>query len=388
MFSKRFRYARGKTVAVADIGSGSAGVAILSVRPGEPARIIAAERCVLPFENRDTDATISGVLAQLSAAGEKALAGYRARVGQDAAPISKAYAIIRVPWTHSKTIRAGSQFPDDTLIEGEMVAGLARDALGKDTGFAQDRILEASIVRVELNGYPTAHPAGLRAHSINMGVLVSDCEPRIKSGVVEALSRTFSCAPPALRSGTRALLAVLREAATLPKNCLIVDMTSEATNFIALRKGVATEQALVPEGVRSILKRIATTALPEETLSLMRLLETDRCEEATCMALKASLGRAEPELVRVFGEAIGTIAAVRRLPNTLVLYVQEDFSSWLVQLFSRIDFAQFTMTTRPFAPHALTNKSLESLVAYTSDVHPDTGLCVGSALVNIEEGSA
>lgn len=388
MFSIGSARTREKVIAVADIGSGSAGVAILSLHKGEPARILAAERCVLPFENRDADATVSGVLAQLSLAAEKALAAYRASKGDSRAPVSKVYAVIRVPWTRAKTIHAGAVFSEDTLIKEGVVAQLAREAVGKDTGFERDRILEISIVRVELNGYPTAHPAGQRARSVHIGVLISDCDPRIKDGVIQTLSRTFSCPPPCLRSGTRALLSVLREVATLPKNCFIVDMTSEATSLIALRKGVATEQAVVPEGARSILKRIAATALPEETLSLMRLLETDQCEEATCVALKASLGRAEPELVRIFGEAVGTIAASRRLPNSLILYVQEDFSPWLVQLFSRIDFAQFTMTTRPFAPHALTNKNLEALVTYAPAVHPDTALCVGSALVNIEEGAA
>lgn len=387
MLSLNLGAGREKMIAVADVGSGSAGVAIIAVGSGLPARVIAAERCRLPFEERTPEATIAGIGAQLTSAGEKALTAYKASGAKS--PISATYAIIRAPWTRSKTIRAMSRFPEDTKIEEAMIAEVAKAAFATPSEAGEEELdaantLEASIVRVELNGYPTARPKGKSAHTLGVSVLVSDCDPRVRRSVVETMSRIFVCPPPALRSGTRALLAILRESPTFPEDCLVINMTSDATNLILVTGGIATRHTRISEGVRSIVKRIGEGRLPEETLTHMRMLMRDQCDDEACAAISAAIARAEPELVRIFGEAMGRLAVTERLPNTLILAAQEDLVPWLSQFFSRIDFTQFTVTTRPFEAGTVTHKDIESLITHPAGTTADPGLSVAGALVNIE----
>ena len=387
MFSLRSAHKREKIIAVADIGSGSAGVAIIAISPDLPARVIVAERSRLPFEERSVEATIAGITAQLSSAGEKALAAYAATSG--ASPISAAYAVIRAPWTRSKTIRAMSKFPEEQQVTDALITETARAAFAAPSESGEDEpdpanILETSIVRVELNGYPTARPKGKYAHTLGVSILVSDCDPRVRKNVVETVSRIFACPPPSLRSGTRALLSVLRESPAFPDDCLIVNMTSNATNLIVVTGGTAVRHTRIPEGVRSIVKRIGGTGLPEETLTLIRMVAHDQCEHEACKATSAAIARAEPELARIFGEAMGRIAATERLPNTLILAVQEDLAPWLSQFFSRIDFTQFTVTTQPFEAVMVTHKGISDMITVPAGMTPDPGLSVAGALVNIE----
>ena len=387
MFSLRSTHKREKIVVVADIGSGSAGVAIIAISPDLPARVIVAERSRLPFEERSVEATIAGITAQLSSAGEKALAAYAATSG--ASPISAAYAVIRAPWTRSKTIRAMSKFPEEQQVTDALITETARAAFAAPGESGEDEpdpanILETSIVRVELNGYPTARPKGKYAHTLGVSILVSDCDPRVRKNVVETVSRIFACPPPSLRSGTRALLSVLRESPAFPDDCLIVNMTSNATNLIVVTGGTAVRHTRIPEGVRSIVKRIGGTGLPEETLTLIRMVAHDQCEHEACKATSAAIARAEPELARIFGEAMGRIAATERLPNTLILAVQEDLAPWLSQFFSRIDFTQFTVTTQPFEAVMVTHKGIADMITVPAGMTPDPGLSVAGALVNIE----
>jgi len=387
MFSLRSTHKREKIVVVADIGSGSAGVAIIAISPDLPARVIVAERSRLPFEERSVEATIAGITAQLSSAGEKALAAYAATSG--ASPISAAYAVIRAPWTRSKTIRAMSKFPEEQQVTDTLITETARAAFAAPSESGEDEpdpanILETSIVRVELNGYPTARPKGKYAHTLGVSILVSDCDPRVRKNVVETVSRIFACPPPSLRSGTRALLSVLRESPAFPDDCLIVNMTSNATNLIVVTGGTAVRHTRIPEGVRSIVKRIGGTGLPEETLTLIRMVAHDQCEHEACKATSAAIARAEPELARIFGEAMGRIAATERLPNTLILAVQEDLAPWLSQFFSRIDFTQFTVTTQPFEAVMVTHKGISDMITVPAGMTPDPGLSVAGALVNIE----
>src|SRR3989344_1128179 len=377
---------RGERVfAVADIGSGSGGVCILATSGQGPARLLAAERCVLSFEERTLEATISGISAKLSEAAEKALAF--ATKDSTMRAVSEVYAIVRGPWTHSKAIRATSKLPKDTRIDGAMIGGLAKEALAEDTEFDRANIMEASVVRVELNGYATAQPEGKQAHTISVSVLLSELDPRVRAGISETLSRAFSAPPPTLRSGLRALISTLRESSALPKDCVIVDMTSEATHIVAVRKGVPAETAVVAEGKRSILKRIAGDKMPEEVLALMKMLEDDKCEPAACEAIKAAIAHVEPELVRVFGETIGKLAAKRRVPKPPIIAAHADLLPWLSRFFSRIDFTQFTVTMQPFIPKAIGQEYVTDLIDVPSSLSVDLGLLLAASLVNIEQRS-
>lgn len=366
--------------AVADIGSGSGGVCILATNGTTPAHIIAAQRCTLSFEERSEDATIAGIIGMLAEASQKAIA--LAQKNTSVGALSGVYAVVRGPWTRSKTIRATTEIPEHTHVDGAMISKIAKDALAHDTQFDSANIMEAIVMRVELNGYATARPEGKHAETIAVSVLVSDVDPRLRTGILETLTRIFSV-QPILRSGLRALLSTMRESSVLPKECVLVDITSEATHVVAIRKGVPAETAVVGEGKRSILKRLAGDKMPEEVLGLMRLLEEDTCESAACQALQASIAQVEPELVRVFGEAMSTLAARRRLPNPLIIAAHENLLPWLTRFFSRIDFSQFTVTTRPFVARAIDPEHLADIIDVPRDVS-DRGLLIAASLVNIE----
>ena len=374
----------GHVVAVADVGSGSAAVAILLLRDGLPAQILAAERALLSYENRSEEATIKGVLTQLSTEGEKVKVAYQASSHRAAGSIDRVYAIIRAPWTKTRTVKITEQFEHDTYITQRLIEDSAHKAVAQQKDIEQDALLEASVVRVELNGYPCAEPVGKTVRVLSVAVLISECDTRVKTSVIETLAKLFSF-QPTLRSGTRALLTVLREAEGRPKNCVIIDMTSEATDIISIRKAITVGHSLVPEGVRSILRRIAESAMPEETLGLLRMLAMDQTDTTTAERMNAALAKAEPELVRVFGGAMEAMVAQRRLPNELILLTHPDLARWLAYFFARIDFSQFTITMQPFAVTTLAARSLERFVVSTEGAPIDTGLSLACSLVNIEE---
>ena len=378
----------GKTVAVADIGGGSAGVAIVSIPKSGPSRVESLARSILPIESRSPEARAALVMGLLKEASEKAVASYAKNANATSSPqFEGAYAIIRAPWIRTKTARAESVLKEETLVSSAMISKLATEALQSDTDLDHARILEASIVRVKLNGYPTARPERKYAHQIDASMLLSECHPWIRFSVEETLRKTFSCRAPALRSGTRAIMTVLRESGILTKDSLVVNMTSGATNLITVRKGVVSEVEHVLEGSWTIVQRIAGSKMPEEVFSLIRLWAEDRCEREACASIQKSMAEVEPELVKIFGEAFSKMATIRRLPNTLILLVPEDLEEWLAKFFSRIDFSQFTLTTQPFTTNVSTMKTLSNMLSYREGVVPDPGLAVASALVNIEAHS-
>lgn len=369
---------RGRIFAVADVGNGSVAIGIVAVPTRGPAHLLSAHRAALPAGERENDATSAAIVSLTAETAEKALAAYGGNV-------PAAYAIIHSPWSRSKTARAEKTLEADTKLDKNTIGALAHSALESEPGLDRENTIEAGIIRVELNGYPTEKPLGKRAHNLAASVLITTCDKKVKDGVSAALSRVFSCPPPKLRSDTRALLSVIRESSLLPKESLILNMTYEATNTLVVRKGVVTETAFIPEGSSSIVRRIGGDKLPEETMTLIRLLALDQCEDAACEATRAAMAKVESDIVKEFGEMFGRLSAARRLPNRLLLLTHDELSPWLVRFFSRIDFAQFTVTTRPFMPSPLSLEALKELVVSESPSARDVSLGIAAALVNMEE---
>ena len=170
----------------------------------------------------------------------------------------------------------------------------------------------------------------------------------------------------------------------LKKYCFVVDVGAQATSLVTIRKDVATDIVHVPEGSNTILKRIAGEKMPEETLTMMRMLAHGQCDKDACDAITQALAHAETDLVRIFGEAMAKMATSRRLPNDLILFAPADMTDWLVQFFSRLDFAQFTITTRPFSPRVESGKGLTGSLTFATGADADSDLSIASALVNIE----
>jgi len=115
------------------------------------------------------------------------------------------------------------------------------------------------------------------------------------------------------------------------------------------------------------------------------IAENDACEGEKCTAVQKNLAVIEPELARAFGESFGPLSLERRFPDKLVLVADADVSTFLSQLFSRIDFTQFTATTVPFSVHVISAVELSPWLSMPEPM--DTSLSIASALVNIERST-
>ena len=383
MFKMHLGHKRGKLVAVADVGTGSAAIALMTIEPGAPARVIAAERAILPIETRSQDATITGVATQLTVAGEKIQKTHSALMQKGAGPVKELFVILRAPWVRSRVARALATFKGDSLITSRMITDMAEKMLAEDPALDKNNLLEATIVRTELNGYPCAKPAGKHARSLSVFALLSEAAAGVRPEVESSLQKIFPHLTPVFRSATRASIGVLKVLPGIGSDYVVVDIASEGTILTSVRDGIAAEHEQVPEGMRGIVQRITVSGLPEETLSMMRMVARDECSDPACEAIRTAITRVEPELVRIFGEVMAKCIVDRRLPNTLVLLVHPDLSNWLSKFFSRIDFAQFTQTTQPFTVRSIETGELSALVRPEDGVSLDSGLALSCGLVNI-----
>jgi hypothetical protein len=394
MFGKR---AIGKAVLVVDVDDASVGVSVVEVQASAPAIVLASERMMLPLESRSTDQSASAIVQLLEQCADKVLKGYMAAgpgetkkpshgASARAAP-SAVHVILRAPWTRFRTAQSTESFSEPRAISKDIIPALAKKAIATITDLDASNILETGVMQVFLNGYPTGQPIGKRAQTIAVTAFESDVHATMKKGFTEVFGKLLPGRPLTFRSGMRALLTVLHEHVPDINRFVVVDLGGSATSIAVVRKEMVTQNAEATEGSATIIKRVAGAGLPEETLTQLRMLMSDTCTTDACKATKDALAKAEPELVKAYGDMIGKLAERRRLPNQCILAAPAELAPWLQGFFSRIDFGQFTATTQPLAVEALVPEHLKDVVGWKATTPPDTRVSIGAACVNILEHS-
>jgi len=379
MFSHR---SAGKPVLVADIGDGSIGVSLVSL--AGPAEILLSKRATLPLEDRTREQSAAAIIKLLEETAGKLLAA-SAPDGTKIASPHAVYVIMQAPWTRFRTTSSDERFDEPRTITKDAIADQATKALAAPSELDRNSILEAGVLQVFLNGYPTANPIGKRAKAISVVAFESDIDAGMRSSIIGIFGKLLPDRAPSFHSGMRSLLTVMHEHLPDIQRFLLIDIGGTVTSCAVIRKDAVTQYAAANEGLTTILKRIAQGGLPEETLSLLRMLATDACSTSACQAVKDSLAKAEPELVRAFGEVFTTLATTRRLPNVCMLSAQAELTPWLQGFFERIDFSQFTATTQPLSVETLSPEHLLDSVHWRAGVIPDTGLGIAASSVNILE---
>lgn len=370
-------FTRQKVVAVVDVAPGGASVAILSCPDGAPSTVRASARSVLSLEARTEAQSKALIGGQVKEAAEQAVKLYTA-AGQNGA-VTEAYVVVHAPWARSVIVRTHELYETDTKMSAEHIASIGKSSLANIRDVDSARLLEGSVIQVSLNGYPTASPHGMSARSLEVTSLASDCDESVQSAVEGSVHTVFPVARVSWRTGVRALFAVAREA--LPhESFLAVDMGVDNTHLISVHEG-GIDQLVIPEGSRTVLSRIAGTRAPDEVLGILRMISRDACSSEACASITQALASAESDLVRIFGEALAKVSAKGKVPNDVVLIVHPSLESWLSAFLSRIDFAQFTITSMPLTIH---DGRAMDIARWVGGADTSDALTIGSALVNIE----
>lgn len=370
-----------KTFIVADVGAGGSAAGFLIQEDG-PGLMQAAARSHPSLEERGPDAALAQ-LARTFAESADAARAQAAKAGVHAP--EAAYIIIRSPWTVSRCLSIERAFDTETAVTDDLISSLAKEALSKGAEAASE-LLEASVVHIELNGYPVASPAGKKARHLKVAVLVSTMEKQYRDAITAVAQKAFPGIPLKLRSHVRTLLVALKNEQH-DRNCVVIDLADDGTTVSVVRKNLLDSETRIAAGVQTLLARIAKTGSREETLALLSMLEKGTCTSAACDEITQALSAAEPELTKIFGEGLATLATQRRLPNDAYLMAQSDIAAWFAQFLARIDFAQFTLTSQPLSVHVVGPAEFESLVHLSPGVMTDPGLCLAAALVHSEQHS-
>jgi hypothetical protein len=372
----------GKMVAVFDVGSGSVGAAIVEIRGKRPVLIHTSLRAQLPHEDRSEEQVASDIVLKTLEAGNKLLE-IHSKGDAPNKSINNGLVVIHAPWIRSHADSLRAPLKDESEIIEDMIIQLSEKALSSESLLSEEGIFERSVVRVELNGYPTSSPLGKRAKHVGVVTLKSEMLGGMEQKLKDAILGIIPGVDLVFRSSTLVDSALMRRKSPKSANFTIADITSEATAITVVRDGVVSDQKTVPVGYRTVVRAIAKerNSTEDDVQSRIRMLMQDTCSTEECRALSSSLDLASANSTVKFGEVFAEIAKVSRFPNTLIVRSHPDLSKWFIGFFARLDFAQFTETTQPFSVRALTSVATADYVVFMPGNSPDAGIATSCAFL-------
>lgn len=375
-----FTRSGGKVVAVADIGGGGVSVALVRINDSGPSEILLSASAHTPLEERAANQSIAALAQAVQEVSASLL-----KVASEArlAPARELFAIVHAPWVRSKTLVAQRGFDKETRITDALVGELAKEALAT-AGVARDDLFEAHVSHIELNGYTVHAPAGQQAHHIKVVALAGEMERAQRDALAAPLEAAFPGVQIRWRSQVRAMSTLLHESSE-GRNAVVVDVADDGASITVMRKQELTASVVVPVGLQSILTQLSPQGSREETLALMSMLESGTCSSAECERIGSALGQAQAVITKTLGEPLGNLAAQRKLPNDLFVLAHADVAAWLARFFARLDFAQFTVTSKPFATHPLCSDDFSRFVKLAAGARADASVCMAVALVHTEQ---
>jgi len=366
-------------VCVADIHDGSVAVAIVAL--GTHPAVLALERASAPM----TETSAPGhaqLAALLTETANKLIQAYSVSdVAKKFGQPQHVYAVFHSPWTHLRTAQAEESYEKPRTVTKELIASLVQKALTAPSQLGNTK-LSSGVLHVYVNGYPSAKPIGKKGAKVGVIAYESDIDAEMQTATVAALQKVLPGRSVIARSAMRAFLAVMHEHMPDIPRYAVIDVGTMYTSSFVIRRENVSEESSVPEGVTTITKRLAGSGPPEEIIPLLRLIANDNCTTPACQALRESIARLEPELVKTYAELFAKLAAARRLPNAAVLFVADPYAEWMRNFFARIDFAQFTATTQPFTVDVMTADKLGH-VQWSGKA--DAGIGVAATYVNMVE---
>jgi hypothetical protein len=379
--------AKGPATMVFDIGGGSVGAAILIADRASIARVLFDTRITLTNEDRDENQLILGLAKALSEAGTAVLDRYtKSPFAKSHGPVKDVHAMIHAPWVRSLTRDSHITLTSPVRITREAIEKASKEAAKDTAGTPQGHIVfERTVVRVELNGYPTGLPVGKTASLIRVLALESSIATALQNPITSAITALLPGRTPLFHSAMYAYSTVVRELSMHASSFTFLDIESEASSCSAIMSGSITEQGSIPAGTRTLIRSATGTngGSADSIYSMIRMIAEGTCSDSACDEAARVLEAVEPVFMRSFGEVFSTMITKSRLPNPLVISVHPTMAAWATAFFERLDFSQFTLTGKPFEVQVLTSRELTALAVFGPDATPDTGIAIIAALVHI-----
>jgi hypothetical protein len=367
---------------VFDVGSASVGAAIIHHPSRKPAEIIYTVRSAIPMGRKNGEKDLTRTLTEtVKKTGESVVSAFKNTRGHRGD--FRVHAVIHPPWITSSTGRAEAALSQKTVVTKELLQQFAvrRLPMEKVPGVVQ---FDRHITSIELNGYNTEQPYEKLAEHVAMTMTASYMQEETYDALLKAFAGVF----PNHTVHVDAFVLVATQAPELFKNnenaFAFIEIGGRHTAISVIKDRSAAGTLVTDFGVDNVVRAIAgsNSESDEAAKSLLGMYLANTTTPSQSRKVEQSLSAAETLWTKKFGDACKQLVDTqkRKIPATAYVLMDAKFALWFKKVIGKIDFAQFTVTARPFDVRVLGPQNMQNSVHFLGSAKRDSMLFFASLL--------
>lgn len=205
--------------------------------------------------------------------------------------IRTAHIVFASPWFSSSSKSLSLNKPKEFVVNEKVIDKLTDDYVQKIAEYAamtKSVIIEKTLSDVRLNGYEIRDPFGKSAKNLDVSIYVSTAPEEINKKIESEIYSVIH--PSAIKFHTFPFVAqnVTRSIFSPQDDFAFVDIGSEISDVLIVRRGAIYSQASFPIGSNHLARKIAThlETEPELAASMLSLYSSDTASDEVNSKIK------------------------------------------------------------------------------------------------------
>ncbi len=269
------------------------------------------------------------------------------------------HTIVHAPWADATAKSADKKFDKPVKITKGVIKKFITTSF-PDINSKEPSIASANITQIRLNGYPVKEPDGSEAQTIQLSILLGTMHPDIKGTIVNSISSSFNTHNVNLTTFTYATYKLAQELGNKKSEYLMADIGGEYSHLTTIKDGQLTAKAALDFGTNYILRAIANKfgISIGVAQSKLKLHIDNSCTPTEHKNIREALKEVANEWAQSFGSSCSELSKVSGIPDSIFLSSDSLVYNWFKESMEKIDFSQFTATSKPFnVQPIITNKN-------------------------------
>ena len=336
-------------VVVIDLGSGSAGLAILELNKKEVPRVLFSLRQELNIQKKLTSERL--LFATVKSL-ESMIGEMQKTTGHHP---DQVYCFLSPHLLASQTRTIRAVYDKTTHITERIISDLVRserDIFQKESlnGNSEDGVvfIEEKIMRLTLNGYEVENYVNKFAKEVEVAVHFSFSSRDVIEPITHAVTDAFHGSIPIFNCFPFAYFNSVRDIFADSKQFICVDIGSEISDLSLVRDGVLESSASFPVGKNTIFRLLGESNGGEKILlnSLIGLNNAKKLTIEEGAIINRRLIVASSKWIDGVKMAIEEIAQKSRIPKIIYLLSDIDVAPIFKNILSKIDLVEYSILNK------------------------------------------
>ncbi len=339
-----------KYALVFDVSSSSVGVALITHQHKNVSspQILSTHRTQIKFKDSNGQSSLTDSLSTALASATEVAHKFLSKHPQ-ALKEFDTHVVVHAPWVSVSTERSQKIFDQPIKVTKKIIQEFISKSF---SNIERDNpnILSAHISSVLLNDYLVSKVNGSLAQKLDVTLILGSVHESIK----QVLTSTLSTALPSTQIHFNTFMHTSIELANAfgarNKEYLLADVSGEYIDLAIIKDGTVQAKTSLEFGSNYLLRAIAeqTQSDMQTAKSKLTMFNDNACTPTECRNIRTALKQTEKEWTQIFGDACAALSKEVRIPSSIFLSSSTFAYTWFAENMSKLDFAQFTATSKPF----------------------------------------